>query len=27
VLREHLSGTLSQVAEICKRYPEYVVAD
>ncbi|PJI51464.1 GntR family transcriptional regulator, partial [Methylobacterium radiotolerans] len=27
VLRDHLSGTLSQVAEICKRYPEYVVAD
>jgi len=27
VLREHLSGTLSQVAEICKRYPDYVVAD
>jgi DNA-binding GntR family transcriptional regulator len=27
VLREHLSGTLSQVAEICKRYPEYVQAD
>ncbi|EHK64260.1 GntR family transcriptional regulator [Achromobacter arsenitoxydans] len=26
-LREHLSGTLSQVSEICKRYPEYVVAD
>ena len=25
VLREHLSGTLSQVAEICKRYPEYVL--
>ena len=27
VLREHLSGTLSQVAEICKRYPEYVLAE
>lgn len=27
VLREHLSGTLSQVAEICKRYPDYVLAD
>ncbi len=26
-LREHLSGTLSQVAEICKRYPDYVQAD
>ncbi len=26
VLREHLSGTLSQVAEICKRYPDYVLA-
>lgn len=26
-LREHLSGTLSQVAEICKRYPEYVLAE
>ncbi|AXA69854.1 GntR family transcriptional regulator [Achromobacter insolitus] len=25
VLREHLSGTLSQVAEICKRYPDYVL--
>lgn len=25
-LREHLSGTLSQVAEICKRYPDYVLA-
>jgi len=24
-LREHLAGTLSQVAEICKRYPEYVL--
>src|SRR5690606_41852791 len=23
-LREHLSGTLSQVAEICERYPDYV---
>lgn len=27
VLREHLSGTLSQVSDICKRYPEYVIAD
>ncbi|MGE8659200.1 MAG: GntR family transcriptional regulator [Achromobacter sp.] len=26
-LRAHLSGTLSQVAEICKRYPDYVLAD
>ena len=26
-LREHLSGTLSQVAEICKRYPDYVLAE
>lgn len=26
-LREHLSGTLSQVAEICKRYPDYVLTD
>ncbi|WP_066416036.1 GntR family transcriptional regulator [Bordetella ansorpii] len=24
-LREHLSGTLSQVDEICRRYPDYVV--
>jgi len=24
-LREHLTGTLSQVAEICKRYPDYVL--
>jgi len=24
-LREHLAGTLSQVAEICKRYPDYVL--
>jgi len=24
-LREHLSGTLSQVDEICQRYPEYVL--
>lgn len=23
-LREHLSGTLSQIAEICERYPDYV---
>jgi DNA-binding GntR family transcriptional regulator len=26
-LREHLSGTLSQVEDICKRYPDYVRAD
>ncbi len=26
-LREHLSGTLNQVADICKRYPDYVLAD
>jgi len=25
ILREHLAGTLSQVAEICKRYPDYVL--
>lgn len=25
-LREHLSGTLSQIGEICKRYPDYVTA-
>jgi DNA-binding GntR family transcriptional regulator len=25
-LREHLSGTLSQVDDICKRYPDYVRA-
>jgi DNA-binding GntR family transcriptional regulator len=24
-LREHLSGTLSQVEEICRRYPDFVV--
>jgi len=24
-LREHLTGTLSQVPEICKRYPDYVL--
>ena len=24
-LREHLSGTLSQVDDICRRYPDYVV--
>ncbi|WP_407062230.1 FCD domain-containing protein [Caldimonas mangrovi] len=23
-LREHLSGTLSQVDEICRRYPDFV---
>ena len=23
-LREHLSGTLSQIDEICERYPDYV---
>ncbi|ARP94397.1 GntR family transcriptional regulator [Bordetella genomosp. 13] len=26
-LREHLSGTLSQVDEICRRYPEYVIPE
>jgi GntR family transcriptional regulator, rspAB operon transcriptional repressor len=26
-LRKHLSGTLSAVAEICKRYPNYIEAD
>lgn len=25
VLREHLSGTLNQVDDICKRYPDYVL--
>ncbi|WP_349654592.1 FCD domain-containing protein [Ramlibacter sp. 2FC] len=25
-LREHLSGTLSQIDEICQRYPDYVSA-
>lgn len=25
VLREHLSGTLSQIDDICRRYPDYVV--
>ena len=23
-LREHLSGTLNQIDEICRRYPDYV---
>jgi len=26
-LRRHLSGTLSQIDEICERYPDYVVRD
>jgi DNA-binding GntR family transcriptional regulator len=25
-LREHLSGTLSQIEDICRRYPDYVLA-